>query len=96
MSSKNLSAQGPTAGIAIAIGSDERSKVNYEVGIVFAGLFGTCISTTGTVFGLFAGSAEPGGGIGGGELGNVSILAVRARCSKIATAPFSCIACSIS
>ncbi len=88
--------RGCTAGIAIAIGSDERSNVNCEVGTVFAGLLGTSISITGTVSGLFAGSEEPGGGIGGGELGNVSILAVRTRFSKIATAPFSCTKCSIS
>ncbi len=70
--------------------------MNSEVFIVGAGLLGTCISTTGTVFSLFTGSEEPGGGIGGGELGNVSILAVKPRFSKIATAPFSCTKCSIS
>ncbi len=46
---------------------------------MFTGLLGTCISTTGTVFGLFTGSDRPGGGIGGGELENVSILAVETR-----------------
>ncbi len=70
--------------------------MNYKVDIVFIGLLETCISTTGTIFSLFTGSTEPGGGIGGRELGNVFILAVRARFSKIATAPFSCIVCSIS
>ncbi len=49
------------------------------VGTVFAGLLGTCISTISTVFGLFTGSDRPGGGIGGGELENVSILAVEPR-----------------
>jgi hypothetical protein len=63
---------------------------------VCAGLLGTCISTTSTVFSLFTGSEEPGGGIGGGELENVSILAVKARFSQIATAPFGCTECSIS
>ncbi len=61
-----------------------------------AGLLGTCISTTGTVFSLFIGSKEPGGGIGSRELENVSILAVIARFSQIATAPFGCTECSIS
>ncbi len=87
---------GAARGIAIAIESDARSKVDWEVGTVFTGLLGTFISTTGTVFGLFTGSEEPGGGIGGGELGNVSILAVGARFSRIATAPFSCTEYSIS
>ncbi len=40
---------------------------------MFAGLLGTCISTTGTVFSLFTGSEEPRGGIGSRELENVSI-----------------------
>ncbi len=55
---------------------------------MFAGLLGTCISTIGTVFGLFTGSKEPGGGIGGRELKNVFILVVITRFSQIATAPF--------
>jgi len=63
---------------------------------VVSGLLGTCISTTSTVFGLFTGSEEPRKGIGGGELENMSILAVRARFSRIATVPFSCNKCSIS
>ncbi len=70
--------------------------MNSGVVIVGAGLLGTCISTTGTVFGLFTGSEEPRRGIGGGELENVAILPVCARFSKIATAPFSCTKCSIS
>ncbi len=70
--------------------------MNWEDGIVGAGLLGTCISTTGTVFDLFTGCEEPGRGIGGGELENVSILAVKARFSQTATAPFGCTKCSIS
>ncbi len=46
---------------------------------MFAGLLRTCISTTGTVFSLFTGSNRPRGGIGGGELENVFILAVKTR-----------------
>ncbi len=61
-----------------------------------ASLLGTCISTTGTVFSLFTDSEEPRGGIGSRELENVSILAVLARFSQIATTPFSCTKCSIS
>ncbi len=61
-----------------------------------AGLLRTCISTTSTVFSLFTGSKEPGGGIGSRELKNVSILAVKARFSQIATAPFSCTKYSMS
>ncbi len=60
-----------------------------------AGLLGICISTTGTVFDLLTGSEEPRGGIGSRELENVSILAVKARFSQIATASFSCTRCSI-
>ncbi len=60
------------------------------------GLLGTCISTTGTVFSLFTGSEEPRRGISSRELENVFILAVIARFSQIATAPFSCTECSIS
>ncbi len=45
---------------------------------MLTGLLGTCISTTGTMFGLFIGSVMPVEGIGGGELENVSILAVKA------------------
>ncbi len=41
---------------------------------MFAGLLGTCISTTGTVFGLFTGSEEPRRGIGSRELENVSTV----------------------
>jgi len=63
---------------------------------VCAGLLGTCISTTSTVFSLVTGSEEPGGGIGSRELRNVSILAVKARFSQIATALFGCTKCSIS
>ncbi len=60
-------------GIAIAIGSDERLKENWEDGTVFTGLLGTCISTISTVFSLFTGSEEPRRGIGSRELKNVSI-----------------------
>ncbi len=60
------------------------------------GLLGTLISTTSTVFDLFAGSKEPGEGIGGRGLDDVSILAVSAYFSGIATAPFGYICCSIS
>ncbi len=49
---------------------------------MFAGLLGTCISTIGTVFGLFTGSNRPRGGIGSRELENVSILAVEPRLFK--------------
>ncbi len=63
---------------------------------MFAGLLRTCISTTGTVFSLFTGSEEPRGGIGSRELENVSILAVIARFSQIATALFSCTRYSMS
>ncbi len=63
---------------------------------MFAGLLGTCISTTGTVFSLFTGSEEPRGGISSRELENVSILAVIVRFSQIATALFSCTKYSIS
>jgi len=63
---------------------------------VCASLLGTCISTTGTVFSLFTNSEEPGGGIGSRELKNVSLLAVLARFSQIATAPFGCTKYSIS
>ncbi len=41
---------------------------------MFTGLLRTCISTTGTVFSRNTGYEEPGGGIGGRELENVSIL----------------------
>ncbi len=60
-----------------------------------AGLLGTCISTTSTVFSLFTGSEEPRRGIGSRELENVFILAVKARFSQTATALFSCTKCSI-
>ncbi len=63
---------------------------------MFTGLLGTCISTIGTVFSLFTGSEEPRGGIGSRELENVSILAVKARFSQIATAPFGYTEYSIS
>ncbi len=61
-----------------------------------AGLLGTCISTTSTVFSLFTGSKEPRGGVGSRELKNVFILAIKARFSQIATALFSCTEYSIS
>ncbi len=60
-----------------------------------AGLLRTCISTTGTVLSLFTSSEEPRGGISSRELKNVSILAVRARFSQIATALFSYTRCSV-
>jgi len=63
---------------------------------VCAGLLGTCISTTGTVFSLFTGSEEPRRGISSRELKNVFILVVIARFSQIAAASFSCTEYSVS
>jgi hypothetical protein len=63
------------------MGSDDRSNVNWEVGTAFLGLGRACISSVGAVFRVFTGPVGPGGSVPGGELGNVSILAVEARFS---------------
>jgi hypothetical protein len=60
-------------GTAMAMGSEDRSKVNLVVGIVSLGLGRACKLSVGAVFWLLTGSAGPGGVVASRELGNVSI-----------------------
>ncbi len=57
----------------MAIGSEDRSKVNCVDGIVVVGLGSVCTSSLSATTTLFAGTVGSGGMGGGGELGKVFI-----------------------
>ncbi len=60
-------------GTAMAIGSEDRSKVNLVVSIVSLGLGRACKLLVGAVFWLLTGSTGPRGVVASRELRNVSI-----------------------